>query len=151
MTPGDANFCLVFYTVCMSRPITTRYMTTQRSSVSLQMPFMQELLLRLVEDHYPLPSNPSQEDPNHSSPAPQPNPPPAGANGVPSRAEGAAAGGRVDKKRKNSSRANVEVSPKSRRTKRSIKAGKGIGEGQQGKAELEDEAYAGGETASLKG
>lgn len=103
---------------------------------------MQELLLRLVEDHYPLPSNPSQQDPAPSTTHPHP----PGADKLPSKAEGTAAG-RVDRKRKSSSRGAVEVSPKSRRTKRSIKASKGFGEGQQGKSELEDEAYGDGETA----
>ncbi|KAL3149047.1 hypothetical protein ABBQ32_001892 [Trebouxia sp. C0010 RCD-2024] len=98
-----------------------------------------ELLLRLVEDHYPLPSNPSREDSAPSSTHPHP----PSANGLPSRADGTAAG-RVDRKRKSSSRGAVEVSPKSRRTKRSIKASKGFGEGQQGKSEQEDEAYGDG-------
>lgn len=106
-------------------------------------PLLQELLLRLVEDYYPLPSNPSQEDAPQSRP---PSPHPGAANGAPSKAEVTTAA-RMGKKRK-SSRAPVEVSPKSRRTKRSIKASKGLAEGQQVKAELEDEeASAGGEIA----
>ena len=94
-----------------------------------------------MEDYYPLPSNPSQADPGQSCP---PSPHPAAANGAPSRAEAAAAA-RMEKKRK-SSKALIELSPRSRRTKRSIKASKGIAEGQQVKAELGDEeACAGGE------
>ena len=106
---------------------------------------VQELLLRLVEDYYPLPSNPSQADPGQSR---TPSPHPAAASGAPSRAEAAAAA-RMDKKRK-SCKAPDELSPKSRRTKRSIKASKGIAEGQHVKAELEDaEACAGGEIAYI--
>ena len=95
---------------------------------------VQELLLRLVEDYYPLPSNPSQADQGQSRP---PSPHSAAVNGAPSRAEAATAA-RMEKKRK-SSKALVEVSPGSRRTKRSIKASKGIDEGQQFKAELDNE------------
>ena len=102
--------------------------------------------MRLVEDYYPLPSNPSQEDAPQSRP---PSPHPGAANGAPSSKAEAAAATQVDKKRKRS-RAPVAVSPKSRRTKRSIKASKGFAEGQPVKAEVEDEEVcAGGEIAYI--
>ena len=94
---------------------------------------VQELLLRLVEDYYPLPSNPSQADQGRSRP---PSPHSAAVNGALSRAEAATAA-RMEKKRKSSKA--LEVSPGSRRTKRSIKASKRIAEGQQVKAELDNE------------
>ena len=121
------------------------HITTYRRTISNSARSMQELLLRLVEDHYPLPSNPSQPHPSQSHPS---SSHPAGANGVPSKAEAAAAA-RLDKKRK-SSKAPDEVSPKSRRTKRSIKASKGVAEGLQVKSELEDEAYAGGKNVHIQ-
>lgn len=91
---------------------------------------LQELLLRLVEDYYPLPSNPSQDPP--TCPTAQASQPPThsqlnGSTTLPSSKSGRSAV-KLDKKRKRGKAVMEVVSPRSRRTKKSVKAGKGIEE-----------------------
>lgn len=84
-----------------------------------------------------MPSNPSQEPPAHSHPYPHSAVP----DGTQGKAESPSM--RANKKRKGS-KARSEVSPKSRRTKKSVKASKGVRKGQL-PDELEDDEYAAGE------
>ena len=91
---------------------------------------LQELLLRLVEDYYPLPSNPSQDAP--TCPTAQASQAPThsqlnGSTTLPSSKSGRSAV-KLDKKRKRGKAVMEVVSPRSRRTKKSVKAGKGIEE-----------------------
>ena len=116
----------------------TNQHSSQTSSGSKVVDVLQELLLRLVEDYYPLPTNPSQEPPANSHPHPHSDAP----NGTAGKAEGAM--GRGNSKKRKGSKAPSELSPKSRRTKKSIKAGKGVQQGQL-KAEDEDNGHAAGE------
>ena len=95
-----------------------------------------------MEDYYPLPSNPSQEPPAHSHPHPHPAVP----NGTQGKAESPST--KPNKKRKGS-KARSEVSPKSRRTKKSIKASKGVQDGQL-TSEAEDDVYAAGEALNSR-
>lgn len=88
---------------------------------------VQELLLRLVEDYYPLPSNPSH-DPSTTPTTTSSRPHSASSkpNGTASdRSAGSAE--RLSKKRKRG-KPLKEPSTKPRRTKKSVKAGKGIQE-----------------------
>lgn len=99
---------------------------------------LQELLLRLVEDYYPLPSNPSQDPPSTANGASDIHSSSAQINGSGApNGKSAASALQPDKKRKRV-KAAKEISPKSRRTKKSVKASKGIEEALV-KAEVEAE------------
>ncbi|KAL0035121.1 hypothetical protein WJX79_001613 [Trebouxia sp. C0005] len=101
-----------------------------------------ELLLRLVEDYYPLPSNPSQEPPTAPLTTPSHLRTPAskrnGLAALPNCKLGSSPE-QANKKRKRG-KAVKEAGPKSRRTKKSVKASKGV---QQGvvKAEVKAETF----------
>ena len=89
---------------------------------------LQELLLRLVEDYYPLPSNPSQEPPTAPLTTPSHLRTPASMRNdlaaLPSCKLGSSAE-QANKKRKRG-KGVKEAGPKSRRTKKSVKASKGV-------------------------
>lgn len=91
---------------------------------------LQELLLRLVEDYYPLPSNPSQEPPTAPMTTPSHLRTPASkCNDLAARpnCKSGSSPEQANKKRKRG-KAVKEAGPNSRRTKRSVKASKGVQE-----------------------
>ena len=109
---------------------------------------LQELLLRLVEDYYPLPSNPSQEPPTAPTATPSHLRTPASKRkdsaALPNCKSGTSPE-QANKKRKRG-KGVKEAGPKSRRTKKSVKASKGVQEDVL-KAEVRAESFDGESSA----
>ncbi len=119
------------------------------SNVTVNLPYvLQELLLRLVEDYYPLPSNPSQEPPTAPTTTPSHLRTTASKRNdsaaLPSCKSGTSPE-QANKKRKRG-KAVKEVGSKSRRTKKSVKASKGAQEDIV-KAEVKAEIFDGESSA----
>ena len=116
----------------------------ENTTVTIYPFVLQELLLRLVEDYYPLPSNPSQEPPtaplttlSHLRTA-------ASKRNDSAALPNCKSGTSPEQANKKRKRGKVvkEAGPKSRRTKKSVKASKGVQEDVV-KAEVKAETFDG--------
>ena len=118
--------------------------TLSNMTVTIFPSVLQELLLRLVQDYYPLPANPSQEPPTAPTTTPSHLRTPASkrddSDALLNRKSGSSAE-QANKKRKRG-KAIKEAGPKSRRTKKSVKASKGVQEDVV-KAEVKAESFDG--------